>query len=111
MPQGSAARRERRQDAIQAVLEEQQAQWDNNECFDANLIAIAYQHFTTLSLIIARKTAIKNEEFVQDQRAKKKLSSLRNSINRKSSRSGCLTDNQQGSKSRLIKQGTATCTQ
>ncbi|KAG7354361.1 hypothetical protein IV203_003717 [Nitzschia inconspicua] len=111
MPQESAARRERRQDAIQAVLEEQQAQWDNNECFDDDLIAEAYQHFTTLSLIIARKNALRDEEFVQELRAKRSHSFLRNSISRKTSRSGSLTDSQQGSKRRLITQGTVMCIQ
>lgn len=110
MPQQSAARRQRRHDAIKSVLEEQQTQWDSNECIDADFIAEAYKQFTPLSTSVAQKNANEDAEFVLEERAKEPTrAKRRKAICSKTSRSLSSTRSQHGSKRRLISQGAVIC--
>ncbi len=60
----TAARRNRREASVHAVLQEQEMQWENDE-YDEELIAEAYQEFTILCRNIARMLAIENAKSVQ----------------------------------------------
>lgn len=70
MPNEGTARRNRRREAVKAVLDEQDAQSENNEPYNHDLIAETYQQFTISSLSIAKNMAQEDEQFVLEEQAK-----------------------------------------
>jgi hypothetical protein len=111
IPNKNVARRQRRRDAIAAVLHEQDTQWENHEPYDSYLIAGAYRQFTASPLSIAQKLAQKDEKFVLEEQEKQPRATRRNAICRKTSRSSSLVVSRQTSKRRMTTQGSIVCVQ
>jgi hypothetical protein len=108
LPQDGAKRKQRRKDAISAVLHEQQIQRDNDE-HNVELIADVSKKYTGISWSVAQTTAKQDEQFVLDEQGKDTRQLQGDSYCRKTSRSEVLAKSRQGSKRRLTTSGSVVC--
>jgi hypothetical protein len=112
IPQERAIRKQRRKDAVRAVLREQQAQRDDDE-HNIDRIADVYKKFTTTSQSVAQTIAKQDEQSVLDEQDKNshRQQSQEFAVCRKKSRSEALAMSGQGSKRRLTTRGSVVSVQ